>query len=296
MRKSQYQTPNGCQTSRGTTFVNCKPSQPVQLYALLAGLPTALCPGYQFFIFRLFRSFYLFHFIYLHVTHHSLLASSLRLHSSQSSHWFRSSAPTAQRLSFRPFLQSWLWPKQLQQSPTSAKPQWRFCRRELRPVAGSWKVVHHLQKHRDRPNQVESNGIKWNQSITKSLTNGVKCTIATQQVLQHQMLAFQCFSSCIICTKEPNDPPEAAARSDCSTWRKRHFIQRYIFVKLHTGPIPLCPSLSSAAPSMFAFSSSGFCRNFRLHFCGFASVQSCCFRSRLPCVIFISFVALQESV
>ena len=140
MRKSQYQTPNGCQTSRGTTFVNCKPSQPVQLYALLAGLPTALCPGYQFFIFRLFRSFYLFHFIYpiyLHVTHHSLLASSLRLHSSQSSHWFRSSAPTAQRLSFRPFLQSWLWPKQLQQSPTSAKPQWRFCRRELRPVAGS---------------------------------------------------------------------------------------------------------------------------------------------------------------
>ena len=72
MRKSQYQTPNGCQTSRGTTFVNCKPSQPVQLYALLAGLPTALCPGYQFFIFRLFRSFYLFHFIYLHVTHHSL--------------------------------------------------------------------------------------------------------------------------------------------------------------------------------------------------------------------------------
>lgn len=68
MRKSQYQTPNSCQTSRGTTFVNCKPSQPVQLYALLAGLPTALCPGYQFFIFRLFRSFYLFHLVSLHLS------------------------------------------------------------------------------------------------------------------------------------------------------------------------------------------------------------------------------------
>ena len=83
-----------------------------------------------------FTSVYSFHFLYLHVTHQALLASSLRLHSFQSFHWFRSSAPTAQR-SCRPFLRSWLWPKPLQQSPTSAKPQWRFCPRELPLVAGS---------------------------------------------------------------------------------------------------------------------------------------------------------------
>lgn len=48
------QKQNRCKTSRGTTFVNCKPRQPVQLYALLAGLPTALCPGYAFSFSGLF--------------------------------------------------------------------------------------------------------------------------------------------------------------------------------------------------------------------------------------------------
>ena len=303
MRKSQYQTPNGCQTSRGTTFVNCKPSQPVQLYALLAGLPTALCPGYQFFIFRLFIDHFtcFTSFIFMsHIIRYWLLPFGC----------IRPSRPIGFVLPLQ-LLNGFRFERFFKggfgQSSCSSRPRAQSRNGDF--VAGScdwWleaerscttsKNTEINRTYRTKWNQMESNGIKWNQSITKSLTHGVKCTIATQQVLQYQMLAFQCFSSCIICTKEPNDPPEAAARSDCSTWRKRHFIQRYIFVKLHTGPIPLCPSLSSASPSMFAFSSSGFCRNFRLRFCGFASVQSCCFRSRLPCVIFISFVALQESV
>jgi hypothetical protein len=158
MRKSQYQTPNGCQTSRGTTFVNCKPSQPVQLYALLAGLPTALCPGYQFFIFRLFRSFYLFHFIYLHVTHHSLLASSLRLHSSQSSHWFRSSAPTAQRLST---VSSKL---ALAKTVAAVAHERKAAMAILSPGAatGGWKLKGRAPPPKT-PRSTEPSGIKWNQ-------------------------------------------------------------------------------------------------------------------------------------
>ena len=160
MRRSQYQTPNGCQQAEAPLSLTANPaSQYNFMYCWQACLPNFVQAIH--FHFNTFYSIYLFHHFSLRlsscltfVTHQALSASSLRLHSFQSFQCSRSSAPAASTAVPRFFKVGF------GQSSCSSRPRTQSRNGDFVPSCDWWLEA---ERSCTTSKNTQINRTKWNQ-------------------------------------------------------------------------------------------------------------------------------------